>query len=164
MNITELVEKIKHTVDSHRLANEGEYARWLWQDEKGVRDLGINEYGCADAANILYTIGDFIQEPLKRESWIKTLRNLQNPDTGLFTEPTHHFIHTTAHCIAALELFDAMPSYPLKALMKYKEKDELYNLLQGLDWENAPWPQSHQGAGIYAAMTIADSADRKSVV
>lgn len=159
MDITGLISKIKTTVDLHRLENEGEYARWLWQNEEQNRRLGINEYGCADAANILYTIGEFVREPEKRAKWIDVLQKLQNEKTGLYTEETHHFIHTTAHCVAALELFDALPKYPLTALMKYKSKDELYDLLEGLDWNNNPWPQSHQGAGIYAAMTISESVN-----
>lgn len=161
MDIKNIICKIRKTVDTHRLENEGEYARWLWQDEEKSRKLGLNEYGCADAANILYTIGDFIREPEKRAEWIKVLRGLQDPKTGLYTEETHHFIHTTAHCIAALELFDALPEYPLYDLLKYKEKEKLYELLDGLDWDNNPWPQSHQGAGIYAAMTISETVDEQ---
>ncbi len=157
-SIEELVERIRQTVDSHKI-EEGKYARWLWQNDKGDRELGLNEYGCADAANILYSTGDFISEPEKRAVWVKTLRAFQDPQTGLFTEKTHHFIHTTAHCIAALELFDAKPDYPLTDLFKYKTKEGLYELLDNLDWEHIPWPQSHQGAGIYAAMVLTESVD-----
>ncbi len=38
---------------------DGAYARRLWQNAAGDRELGANEYGIADAANILYTIGEF---------------------------------------------------------------------------------------------------------
>ena len=31
--------------------------------------------------------------------------------------------------------------------------------LEGLDWLGNPWPQSHQGAGVFAALTIAGEAD-----
>ena len=58
MNIDGLIGKLYATVKNHELGN-GEFARWLWQNEKGNRKLGANEYGCADAANILYTIGRF---------------------------------------------------------------------------------------------------------
>ena len=71
-NMDELIKKIKKTVDSHRLEQEGEYARYLWQNEAGNRKMGLNEYGCADAANILYTINDFVEEPEKRQAWVKT--------------------------------------------------------------------------------------------
>lgn len=161
INIDNIIENIYATVESHRLDGEGRYARWLWQSEGNGRELGINEYGCADAANILYTIGKFPNTSEKREAWIKALQDFQNPQTGLFKEPTHHFIHTTAHCVAALELFDAKPLYPMTELKKYADKEGLYNLLENLDWENAPWPQSHQGAGIYASMVLTDSVDDK---
>lgn len=153
MNIDNLIAKINRIVQRHRL-EEGVYCRWLWQNEANDRQLGVNEYGCADAANILYTIGAFEREPAKRKAWVDALQAMQNPENGLFTEATHHTIHTTAHCIAALELFDAQPLYPLKGLMQYLDKDNLYGLLEGLDWVHNPWPQSHQGAGLFAAMTI----------
>jgi len=153
INLNGLIQKVRATIDTHRLA-EGSYRRWLWQDEKNSRNLGENEYGCADAANILYTIGYFVQEPEKRREWVKVLQNMQNPETGLFSEPTHHTIHTTAHCIAALELFDALPLYPLKAYEPYKTPEGLDKFLSGLDWEDHPWNNSHQGAGLYAALAI----------
>ena len=56
-NIDNIIEKIYGVVMAHKLENDGEYARWLWQNPDGTRDLGLNAYGCADAANILYTIG-----------------------------------------------------------------------------------------------------------
>lgn len=156
MNIQNLIDKIEKVVESHKIS-EGVYARWIWQNSENTRKLGINEYGCADAANILYTIGKFEKDPEKRKKWVDALCSLQDEKTGLFSEETHHFIHTTAHCTAALELFDARPLYPFYALEKYKTKEGLYELLDGLNWENNPWPQSHQGAGIYAAFSITDS-------
>lgn len=158
MNIDRLIEKIAHVVERHRI-EEGVYSRWLWQNEKGDRELGKNEYGCADAANILYTIGAFERDPEKRRSWIKTLQEMQHPETGLFTEATHHTIHTTAHCIAALELFDAQPLYPLTGLKHLLDREKLYDFLDSLNWEGKPWPQSHQGAGLYAAMVITRTCD-----
>lgn len=160
MNIDRLIEKIRRTVESHRL-EEGVYARWIWQNEAGNRELGINEYGCADAANILYSIGDFPQEPEKRAAWVKALKGMQEPETGLYHEATHHTIHTTAHCLAALELFDAQPDHRLSAYDQYMEKDALEAFLAGLDWtkaERSPWSESHKGAGLYAALVITRSA------
>ena len=158
VNIDALVEKIYKTVETHRL-EEGVYARWIWKSDKQNRVLGKNEYGCADAANILYSIGRFPQCPEKRAKWVEALRSLQDPQTGLFREATHHMIHTTAHCLAALELFDAQPAYPLTALEPYLDKDRMIGLLEGLDWENSPWSQSHRGAGLYASMVITRMVD-----
>ena len=85
------------------------------------------------------------------------MQAMQTPETGLFYEGTHHTIHTTAHVVAALELFDARPLYPLTALLPYRDKDTLYRFLESLDWAGKPWPQSHQGAGLFAALTITRS-------
>ena len=157
-NIDKIVEKVLNTVKSHELS-EGAYARWTIPAEGDARNMGVNEYGCADAANILYTLGAFVREPEAREKWVKTMRDMQNPETGLFSEPTHHTIHTTAHLTAALELFDARPRYPLTALYRYRDKEELYALLEGLDWDRNPWPMSHRGAGLFAALTITRAVD-----
>lgn len=161
INIDNLIDTVRNTVKSHKLEKEGEYARYLWQNQENDRKMGLNEYGCADAVNILYTINDFPKDAEIRKCHISVLQSMQNPDTGLFVEETHHFIHTTAHCIAALELFDALPKYKLTALEKYKTTDGLYNLLNGLDWKNTPWPQSHQGAGIYAALKLCGEVDEE---
>ena len=158
-NIDELIGRIRETVETHRLENEGEYCRWLWQNEAKPRKLGLNEYGCADAANILYTINDFVEEPEKRAGWIRTLRSLQDKETGMYYEETHHTIHTTAHCIAALELFDAKVEHPLTALKDYTTPEGIRKFLDDLDMGHAPWPASHQGAGIYAALKLSDSVD-----
>ena len=154
-----LVQIIRETVRTHALATPGAYARWIWNDEEGSRDLGSSPYGCADAANILYTIGDFERDPQRRAEAVAALQALQDPETGLFREPTHHNLHTTAHCVAALELFDAAPLYPLRALEPYATPQGLYALLEALDWKGDPWPQSHQGAGVFAAMTLTHMVD-----
>lgn len=158
MNIDGLITKIQAIVDSHKLS-QGAYSRCLWQDPEGTRKMGVNEYGCADAANILYTIGNFERDPQKRAEWVRTLQEMQDPQTGLFYEGTHHTIHTTAHCLAALELFDALPLYPLTALEKYLEPQALHEFLRNLNWDNSPWNNSHQGAGLFAAMVNTRTAD-----
>lgn len=149
-----LIARIKSTVQAHELEEEGVFCRWLWQDSEGQRDLGINPYGCADAVNILYTLCALPKNQEKRSALAQQLQRLQNPETGLFYESTHHPIHTTAHCIAALELLDAAPLYPLHALKPLLEKDALYDFLDRLDWLKNPWPQSHQSAGLYAALKL----------
>lgn len=150
LDARQIINAVRETVKRHELSERGAYCRWLWQNEKGDRELGINEYGCADAVNILYTINDFDCDGTTREARINALLSLQNSETGLYNEATHHTIHTTAHCLGALQLFDEKPKYKLSGLEKYKTREGLYSLLDGLNW-NDPWPQSHQGAGIYAA-------------
>ncbi len=147
-----LIEKIELSVQKHRLG-EGKYCRWLWQNEKGNRNLGSSEYGCADAANILYTVGKFPADPAERAACIRELQSFQHPDTGLFAEPTHHTFHSTAHVTAALELFEARPLYPLKAQIEGQGTPEkVVEFLDSLPWDADPWPQAHQGAGIFASM------------
>lgn len=152
-----IIEKIHSVVKSHYIGN-GAYTRWLWQDAAGSRKLGINEYGCADAANILYSIGAF-PKGKEREEMLEALLSLQNENTGLFVEETHHFIHTTAHCTAAIELFDEVPRYPQKTMLKYFTKEGIKELLDSLRWRESPWDNSHQGAGAYVVGVLTNNVD-----
>jgi hypothetical protein len=139
------------------LGRPGAYARWAGI---GGAPLGpIDPYGCSDAANILYTIGRFPRDAGERAGFIAEMQAQQEADTGLWRETTHHPIHTTAHCIAALELFDAGPRHELKGLAAQRTPDGIRQFLDGLRWQEAPWRASHQGAGVYAALTIAGEAD-----
>ena len=119
IDLCALIDSIETVVASHKLDKTGTYRRWNASHEHPQRDPGLNPYGCADAANILYTINRFPRQPAERHAWVETLQSLQSEQDGLYHEATHHPIHTTAHCIAALELFDALPLHPLSALEKY---------------------------------------------
>lgn len=155
VNINNLIRIIKKSVDDHKLSS-GCYARYLWNNKKGTRIMGRNEYGCADAANILYSIGAFPSDPEERAAFVRHLQEMQDPESGQYFENTHHTIHTTAHCTAALELFDAKPLYPCKGFEKYTTKEGLYELLESNGvWDN-PWSGSHQGAGILPSLTNTD--------
>ena len=146
INIDNIIEKVHNVVKSHYIGN-GAYARYLWQNKTNSRKMGINEYGCADAMNILYTINQFPNGQAREEA-LAALLSLQDAKTGLFIEETHHHIHTTAHCVAAIELFDTVPTHHVNALDRYFTKEGLKELIDGLHWLDNPWPQSHQGAGI----------------
>lgn len=157
-----LIRKIESVVASHHLPSGG-YARWITPgtNPQKPRPTGLSEYGAADAINILYTIGSLPQsrDPL-RDEMIDTLTSLRHPD-GSFRETTHHPIHTTAHCLAALEILDAVPQSPEPCpfLAPYRTKEGLYALLEGLCWRTSPWNNSHKGAGVYAAMLLTGAAD-----
>jgi hypothetical protein len=148
-DLRQFIAAVKGIVANHNLWKPGAYRRY----QEGKDE--INPYGCADAANILYTIGEFPRNFQNRRLWIKTLQNLQYPETGLFEEATHHPIHTTAHCIAALELFDAQPVHTLSGLRKFFTSLELIPFLESLDWAGNPWNESHRGAGLFAAAVLA---------
>jgi hypothetical protein len=152
IDLRDFVTAAGRIVASHALDRPGAYRRWTTRAEG--RELDCNPYGCADAANILYTIGSFPRDPAERASWVETLRALQQPHSGLFEEATHHAIHTTAHCIAALELFDALPAHPLHALARLREPAALRDFLARLDWQGDPWRESHRGAGLFAALVL----------
>lgn len=157
IDLRQFVARTEAIVASHALAAPGAYRRWNVQDAAGTRDLGCNPYGCADAANILYMIGRFPRDPAERAGWVAALQGLQDPRTGMFDEATHHTIHTTAHCIAALELFDARPSHPLAGLASLTEIDAMRGFMAALEWARDPWRASHQGAGLFAALAITDA-------
>lgn len=158
LDLDHLIDKVRRTVQSHALDQPGAYARWLWQDKNNSRDLGPNEYGCADAANIQYILGELPRDAAQRQARIDVLRSFQNPEDGLFHEKTHHAFHSTAHCTAALELFEAMPTYPLTGFDRFRSREGLEELLAGLNWYHSPWNNSHQGAGVFAAMIITGNA------
>jgi hypothetical protein len=147
-----LIANVERSIATCALGPPGTYRRW----PEGAGDSDLNPYGCADAANLLYTIGRFPRDPAERRGWIETLQDLQDPATGLFRESTHHELHTTAHCLAALELFDAGPRHPLSALAPLREPQAMQDFLDGLDWRRNPWIESHRGAGLYAAFVLAD--------
>lgn len=160
-DIRKWINEIPKILDSHNLGSPGAYRRWNWQPPGSERPLSLNPYGCADAANILYTIGKFPSSPTDRAAWISALQSMQCPETGMFHEATHHEIHTTAHCIAAMELFDAQPEHPLQQLHHLRKPDAMIAFLESLDWKGRPWSESHRGAGLYAALTLTHGVDWK---
>ena len=139
-DIRPLVDAIKKCVSRHELPQKGAYGRWLWEggvwgDGGAPRALGKNPYGCADAANILYTVNDFDCDEETCRTRIRELQVMQDPETGMFHESTHDPIHTTAHCLGALQLFDDL-------LSVFLHRDDLY-MLHGKYSHTSLFP-SHQ--------------------
>lgn len=146
------LERAEAILERHALGETGAFARWTLDP---ARDRVANAYGVSDAANLLWTLDRFPAGAGERSAWIDALQRFQAPATGLFHEATHHAIHTTAHCVAALELFDARPAHPLAALAELRDADAMERFLGALDWVGAPWTESHRGAGLYAALHLA---------
>lgn len=155
LDLCKLVDNMEDAVKRHNLGKTGAYRRWNLSDIPN-RDMGINPYGCADAANILYTINRFPRDPQERAGWVEALQGLQDPESGMYKEATHHPIHTTAHCLAALELFDAGALHPITELDELRDPDKMVAFLDALNWK-MPWTESHRGAGLYVSLVLSES-------
>ncbi len=152
-----LIDRVLESLAAHNLGRPGAYRRWSKPWSGRAAEATPNPYGCADAANILYTVGRFPRDPLERAGWVRELRALQHAGTGMFQEETHHPIHTTAHCIAALELFDAGPSHAVSELDALRDAAKMEAWLDALDWTGSPWNASHKGAGLYVALVLTEA-------
>ena len=73
INIEPIIEKVKKSLDCHR--TETGYARYP--------EKGDNEYGIADALNIMFTIDD-IPKRSELDLLTERLKDFQSPETGLF--------------------------------------------------------------------------------
>ncbi|MBQ8202478.1 MAG: hypothetical protein IJZ74_12005 [Clostridia bacterium] len=153
------ISSVKNIVDRHHLTAPGEYTRWLTQDKNGSRILGSTPYGCANAVNILYTIGALPDAADDKQAFITVLQRFQDAESGLFCSPGNYETHTTAFVSGALKLLDARPLYRAKAFEKYLSKDALFQFLNNIDWAENPWLGSHLGSGIYASMILTGTAD-----
>ena len=160
-DLRHILREVRSVVSSHAGTTPGEYHRILQPGADKSVKTGVTAYGCADAACILYTLGDLPGSGSGREAWIRAIRRFQNPETGLFEDGSHHEIHTTAFALAALDLFDARAEHPLKALQPLKEKRELEAFLESLRWQQEPWLDSHQGAGVYSALVLNREVSRE---
>jgi hypothetical protein len=145
------LDRTRTILARHAVGETGVHARWTLPGS----DRAANPYGAADAATLLYTLDEFPADAATRAAWVESLRSWQEPETGLFREATHDPLHTTAHCIAALECFDARPSAPLVALAPLRDAAAMERFLDALDWAGRPWTESHKGAGLYAALHLA---------
>jgi hypothetical protein len=158
-DIRPFIQTVQQIVKNHALEKPGEYARWITQDEKGSRDLGSTPYGCANAVNILYTIGELPASLGEKQAYADVLQAFQNKESGLFENPGNYETHTTAFLSGALYLLGASPLYKADAFRKYLDRETLRTLLDGINWAKEPWLGSHVGAGIYASMVLTGTAD-----
>lgn len=152
------IQQVERIVARHNLGEPGKYARWLTQNAKGDRDLGSTPYGCANAVNILYTIGDLPDRLEEKQAFAGVLQAFQQPDSGLFVNPGNYETHTTAFVSGALVLLGAKPMYQAEGFRQYGSPEALARFMEAIDWANAPWLGSHLGAGIYASMLLTGTA------
>ena len=156
LHIDDLCQAALDIVARARLGEPGQFRRHANQAEVDQP----NPYAVADAANLYYTLNAMPRADDVREGIVGSLRDMQDPAGGLWHEQTHHPYHMTAHCLAALELFDARPAHRLAALDRYATHEGIVNLLESLEWVERPWQQSHLGAGVFAALLLVDEAPR----
>lgn len=156
LDLSAVVARLAEAVDACATEQPGRYRRW--RAAGPGRDLSANPYGSADAANLLYTLDRFPSRTAERDAWVAALQAFQEPASGFFREATHHRVHVTAHCAAALELFDARPAHALSGLAYLDAPGSLEAFLDSLAWRDDPWLASHQGAGVYAARLLAGEA------
>lgn len=157
-DLRSFIQSVEQIVARHRLENPGEYTRWLSQNEQGTRNLGSTPYGCANAVNILYTIGALPDAGDERQAMVRVLQAFQDAETGLFVNPGNYETHTTAFLAGALDLLGAKPLYTAEAFRKYESKEALFRFMDEIDWAENPWLGSHLGAGIYASMLLTGTA------
>ncbi|NVM27503.1 MAG: hypothetical protein HWN65_01565 [Candidatus Helarchaeota archaeon] len=122
---------------------------------KEIPDL----YGSSDILMTLYAINELKLTENQRLEWIKRLQTFQDPKTGWFKEAeTLHFKeHSTAYCIAALNLIGGKPAFPLKFMKKMNTKRKLWRWLRWQLW-SLIWSTSHRGPGVAAALAMTGEA------
>ena len=157
-DLRDFIRQVEEIVERHNLGRPGHYARWLTQNERGDRDLSATPYGCANAVNILYTIGALPQSAERRKAMTDTLQAFQDPQSGLFVSPGSYATHTTAFVSGALALLGEKPLYWAAKFRQYEDPQELAKFMEEIDWACAPWLGSHLGAGIYASMVLTGTA------
>ena len=155
IDLAPLYTSTLNVIKRARLEEPGAYCRFATDADQRA----ANPYGVADAINLFYTLNRMPRQPEARERLVESLLRMQSEEDGLWHEDTHHPLHTTAHCVAALELLEARPRHPMRGLDAYRSAEGLRKLLDSLDWVREPWSHSHRGAGVFAALLIADEPD-----
>lgn len=110
-------------------------------------------YGIADMADVLYTIGALHPTAAERAEWKSAFELFQNHDTGWFLAPGSGLAtqHNTAFALAAMQLLDLSPRYPVKMEAKYSN---IRAYLESLNWRTGVYSGSHQGAGVGSIYTL----------
>ena len=138
-----------------------EFTRWILEEfEPSVRLPGgaghysrspgqtsMELYGVADMACVLYSLGALRPTEAQRQEWLAAFQVFQNPETGWLLEkdPTHAALHNTAFALAAMQLLNLTPKFPVKMGADYSSSG---TFLKTLNWKTAVYGESHKGAGI----------------
>ena len=133
-----ILNKVKEALALHRLS-DGAYKRMYSGNT-------ANPYGCADAVNLMYTLNERISG-VDRQTLIDSIKQFQDPETGLFSEETHHPYHCTAHCMAALNLLGEVPEFSVRAMERYADPMAVAPWLKTVD-------SAHIGAGVFSVFFL----------
>jgi hypothetical protein len=120
-----------------------------------------NPYALADFANINFLLPEKLRAPEKLiRLAVERLKGLQDPETGLFYESSHHPIHATACAMAALHRFDVSPKLFAKSLDKYLVWEVLKEELEKVRWDVNPWRDSNVPVGILTILSLTYGRER----
>jgi hypothetical protein len=130
-------------------------------DKTKSKPIRLSLYGTTDMVFSLFITNelenhfkDFYEE--KRDMWIKSIQNFQNPKTGWFKQGLwnydnlHFKEHRTAFATSALKLLGGSPKYKLRLSKKLNNKKSVEKWLKGTEWGLLFWPGSHRGGGVGA--------------
>lgn len=155
LDVEPILQAARDAVHGCRLHVDGAYRRYVLPP-RGTHSDAADPNGCADAACILYTLGEFPRYTGERQKFVHTLQSMQCPHSGLYMDGLHHPLHTTAHCIAALELFDSSALYPVQDLEPLTNSERMQRFLEALPWKEDPETAGHQAAAIYAILLLTE--------
>lgn len=152
-DLRHFITNVESTLAHHNLGLPGAYRL-----KTDGQETGFSASASACAAEILYTLNRFPGDPGERQTWIGTLQGLQSRESGLFEEAGCSPTIVTARVVAALDLFNARPRFPLEDLAEYKRLHALSAFLDTLNWRGSPASESQRGAGLYTALVLSGEA------
>lgn len=155
-DLTPFIDDVRRRVAELNLGSPGRYLNSL--DAERYDQSKPDAYGCADAANILYSLGELPAAGAERDAFVAELQAHQDQETGEFNHQTHTRYHTTGQVVGGLEVLDARPLYPLRFLQPLLEPGALERFLDQLAWADDPWFSSWDGAGAAAALAVTGEA------
>jgi len=119
-------------------------------------------YGTADLACVLHSLGRLRPSDSARGEWADAFARFQDPLTGHYVErdaATHVELHATAYSLAAMELLDLGPRHPLTFLDPFRAPDSVAGFVDGFDWRDWVYLESHRGAGLGSIMAVTAVGD-----
>lgn len=120
---------------------------------------GVDLYGVADMASILYTLGRLDPSSADRDQWAAAFAQFQRPGDGLLVERvrSHDPLHNTAYALASMELLGLRPPAPVRL----PSEADPAAFLETIDWRRDVYLGSHRGAGAGSIHYLLHGPDRR---